>query len=90
MKDLNWWFFYLFFLIFLSQPPVIHYDNLSVIALSSNPMFHLKIKHLDTNYHFVREIVQKGDLEVVYIPTEEQTVDVLTKGLHSLAFIRHF
>ena len=71
------------------QPPIIHCDNMSVIALSSNLVFHSRIKHLDTNYHFVRERVQKEDLEVLYIPTEEQTADVLTKGLHSPLFLKH-
>ncbi|KAM3001281.1 hypothetical protein FF2_037593 [Malus domestica] len=73
----------------LLQPPVINCDNMSAIALSSNPVFHSRIKHLDTDYHFVREMVQKGDLAVAYVPTDEQTADVLTKGLHSPAFIRH-
>ncbi|KAM1712705.1 hypothetical protein ACFX12_023549 [Malus domestica] len=62
---------------------------MSAIALSSNPVFHSRIKHLDTDYHFVRERVQRRDLEVLYIPTEEQTADILTKGLHSPSFLKH-
>ena len=76
--------------VFLDAPPTIHCDNMSAIALSANPVFHSRIKHLDTDYHFVRERVQQGDLEVLYIPTEEQTADVLTKGLHSPSFVKHF
>lgn len=63
---------------------------MSLISLSANPVFHFRIKHLDTDYHFVREHVQQGDLEVLYIPTEDQTADILTKGLHSPSFIKHF
>ncbi|XP_070660445.1 uncharacterized mitochondrial protein AtMg00810-like [Malus domestica] len=74
----------------LDAPPTIYCDNMSAIALSANPVFHSRIKHLDTDYHFVRERVQQGDLEVLYIPTEEQTADVLTKGLHSPSFVKHF
>lgn len=66
----------------LSAPSVIHCDNMSAIALSANPMFHSRIKHLDTYYHFVREMAQKKDLEVVYIPTEDQTANVLTNCYH--------
>lgn len=44
---------------FLPQQPVLHCDNLSALALSSNPVYHSRIKHLDVNYHFVRERVQK-------------------------------
>ncbi|KAM2555287.1 hypothetical protein TB2_019320 [Malus domestica] len=62
---------------------------MSTIALSANPVFHSRIKHLDTNYHFIRERVQKNDLEVVYLPTEDQIADVFTKGLHSPAFNCH-
>ncbi|KAI5319018.1 hypothetical protein L3X38_038726 [Prunus dulcis] len=58
--------------IFLPQPPTIHCDNLSTLALSSNPVYHSRIKHLDIDFHFVRERVQKKDLFVQYIPTEEQ------------------
>ncbi|CAN6715703.1 unnamed protein product [Malus baccata var. baccata] len=80
LKDLN---------VFLPHPPVIHCDNMFAISLSANPVFHSRIKHLDTNYHFVRERVQQGDLEVVYIPTDDQAADILTKGLHSPAFVKH-
>lgn len=41
--------------VFLSTPPTIHCDNMSAIALSANPMFHSRIKHVDIDYHFVRE-----------------------------------
>ncbi|KAB2605030.1 hypothetical protein D8674_004747 [Pyrus ussuriensis x Pyrus communis] len=75
--------------VFLPSAPLLHCDNLSTLALCSNPVFHTRIKHLDTDFHFVRERVQKGDLEVQYIPTEAQVADVLTKGLHSPVFIHH-
>lgn len=66
---------------FLSNPPSLHCDNLSALALSSNPMFHFKIKYLDTDYHFVRERVQKKDITVHYIHIDSQVADVLTKGV---------
>ncbi|KAM1859213.1 hypothetical protein ACFX13_011547 [Malus domestica] len=73
----------------LTLPLTLHCDNLSALALCSNPVFHSKIKHLDTDYHFVREKVQKGDLDVQYISTNEQVADVFTKGLHSPVFLHH-
>ncbi|CAL2254173.1 unnamed protein product [Prunus armeniaca] len=73
----------------LPQQPVLHCDNLSAIALSSNPVYHSRIKHLDIDFHFVRERVQRRDLIVQYIPTEEQVADVFTKGLHSPIFLKH-
>ncbi|XP_048424280.1 uncharacterized mitochondrial protein AtMg00810-like [Pyrus x bretschneideri] len=73
----------------ISVPPSIYCDNISALALSSNPVFHSKIKHLDMDYHFVREKVQRGDLMVHYIPTDDQVADVFTKGLHSPIFHKH-
>ncbi|CAL2277183.1 unnamed protein product [Prunus armeniaca] len=73
----------------LPEPPTISCDNLSALALSSNPIYHSRIKHLDIDFHFVRERVQRNDLTVQYIPTEEQLADVFTKGLHSPVFLSH-
>ncbi|KAI5344250.1 hypothetical protein L3X38_012127 [Prunus dulcis] len=74
---------------FLPDAPIMYCDNLSALALSSNPIYHSRIKHLDIDFHFVREKVQRNDLIVQYIPTEEQIADVFTKGLHSPIFLQH-
>lgn len=73
----------------LPFPPVIYCYNKYAITLSANPVFQSRIKHLDTYYHFVRERVQKGNLQVQYLPTEDQIADILTKGLHSHSFLKH-
>ncbi|KAI5312002.1 hypothetical protein L3X38_041175 [Prunus dulcis] len=75
--------------LFLPNAPTMYCDNLSALALSSNPVYHSRIKHLDIDFHFVREKVQRKDLIVQYIPTEEQIADVFTKGLHSPIFLQH-
>ncbi|KAM2102749.1 hypothetical protein ACFX1T_000977 [Malus domestica] len=74
---------------YLFSPPVIYCDNQSAIALSLNPVQHSRIKHLETDFHFVRERVHKGDLSVEYVCTKAQIADVLTKGLHGPDFLRH-
>ena len=51
--------------------PTIFCDNMSAIALSANPVYHSRIKHLDMDYHFVRERVHNGDLLVDYLPTDD-------------------
>ncbi|KAI5344377.1 hypothetical protein L3X38_012254 [Prunus dulcis] len=48
----------------LHIPPLIHCDNIYAISLSSNPIFHSIMKHLEIDYHFVREQVIRGDLLV--------------------------
>ncbi|CAL2264036.1 unnamed protein product [Prunus armeniaca] len=50
--------------LYLPDPPVAYCDNLSTLTLSSNPVYHSRIKHLDIDFHFVRERVQKKDLLV--------------------------
>ncbi|CAL9017564.1 unnamed protein product, partial [Prunus brigantina] len=75
--------------VYLSEPPILYCDNLSALALSSNPIYHSRIKHLDIDFHFIRERVQRMDFLVQYIPTNEQVADVLTKGLHSPVFSKH-
>jgi hypothetical protein len=56
-------------------------DNQSTIALSKNPVFHKRSKHIDLCYHYIRECVDKGRIIIDYIATEEQLVDILTKAL---------
>lgn len=73
--------------VFLPSPPLLHCDNVSILALCSNPVFHTWIRHFDTDFHFVREQVQKGDLFVEYISTNDRVADVLTKGLHCPLFL---
>ena len=58
-------------------------DNQGAIALSQNPGFHARSKHIDIRYHFIRDHVDKetGTINLLYRPTEDMTADVLTKGL---------
>ena len=63
------------------DPTVIHYDNTSCIRLSEDPIFHGKMKHINNKYHYIQKLVQDGVLRLEYIPTDDQTVDILTKSL---------
>eukprot|EP00253_Pinus_taeda_P013445 PITA_13445 len=56
-------------------------DNQSCIKLSENLVFHDRSKHIDIRYHFVRECVQRGAVQLSYTPTGEQVADILTKAL---------
>ncbi|KAH0639733.1 hypothetical protein KY285_036319 [Solanum tuberosum] len=68
------------------HPPVIFYDNISAIYLTANHVFHQRSKHIEIDYHFVREKVACGKLCVKYIPSTDQTADVFTKALSSSRF----
>lgn len=64
---------------FLIGHLALYCDNLSALALSTNSLFHSRIKHLGTDYHFIRERVQKKDISVHYVSTDNQVADILTK-----------
>ena len=60
---------------------VIHCDNISSIMLANNPVYHARTKHIEVHYHFVREKVLAGEIDLVYVSTEEQVADIFTKAL---------
>jgi hypothetical protein len=65
----------------VSDPTVIYSDNLSSIQLAKNPVFHARTKHIEVHYHFVRERVLSGEVELQYVPTHRQPADIFTKPL---------
>uniref|UniRef100_A0A2N9I261 Reverse transcriptase Ty1/copia-type domain-containing protein n=1 Tax=Fagus sylvatica TaxID=28930 RepID=A0A2N9I261_FAGSY len=73
--------------VILPSPLVIWCDNTSAIALASNPVFHARTKHVEVDYHFVRERVVRGDLRVLFISTNDQLADLLTKALPAPCFL---
>jgi hypothetical protein len=56
-------------------------DNQSAIALSKNPVFHDRSKHIDVRYHFIRECVDDNRVKIDSVGTAEQLADILTKAL---------
>ncbi|GJW96256.1 hypothetical protein Tco_0178064 [Tanacetum coccineum] len=63
-------------------------DNTSAIAISNNPVLHSRTKHIDNRYHFIRDHILKGDIELHLIPTQYQLVDIFTKPLDEPTFKR--
>ena len=57
----------------------INCDSMSAIYLAKNQVFHAKMKHIDVRFHFVRKILDTGDIELKKIHTKEIFVDMLTK-----------
>jgi hypothetical protein len=62
-------------------PTVICSDNQGSIALSKNPEHHRRTKHIDVQYHFVREQVAGKTVVFKFVPSIEMAADVLTKAL---------
>jgi hypothetical protein len=62
-------------------PTIIYEDNQGCIELAKNPKHHERTKHMDIKYHFVREKVENKEVKLVYIETNKQLADCLTKPL---------
>jgi len=62
-------------------PIIINEDNQSCIALSRNPVFHSRTKHLDVQAHFIRDQTTKGTVALEHCPTKLMIADFLTKPI---------
>jgi hypothetical protein len=62
------------------------YDKTSAISVAKNPVFHKKMRHVERRHHFLRDHVEKRDIEIRYIDTERQLTDIFTKPPDSSHF----
>ncbi|GJT09182.1 retrovirus-related pol polyprotein from transposon TNT 1-94 [Tanacetum coccineum] len=65
---------------------LLYCDSKSAISISCNPVQHSKIKHIDIRYHFIKEHVEKGTVEIYFVGTEYQLTDLFTKALPKECF----
>ena len=71
----------------ISDPMLVHCDNMSAINLSKNPVQHSRTKHVDIRHHFVRELVEMKIVILEHVPTERQLADLFTKPLDYITFL---
>ena len=69
-----------------AQKAVIRIGNKSAITLSKNPVFHGRSKHIHTRFHFIRECVEDGLVDVEFVAGRVQKADILTKALGRIKF----
>jgi len=69
-----------------SKATRIFVDNKSAIALAKNPVHHERSKYIDTRFHFIREHIKEGDVELLHVKTHEQIADIFTKPLKTDVF----
>ena len=56
-------------------------DNMSAISMAKNPIFHQRTRHINRKYHFIREALQEGVINMKFCRSEEQLADIFTKAL---------
>ncbi|CAJ2657083.1 unnamed protein product [Trifolium pratense] len=65
----------------VKKPITLQIDNQSAINLAKNPVLHGRSKHIEARFHFLREQVNQGSLEVIHCATGSQVADIMTKSL---------
>jgi len=64
-----------------NQPPLLYSDSITALLLTDESAPYQRSKHIDTRYHYIRDILQKGEIQVDYVPSEENPADIFTKAL---------
>ncbi len=55
---------------------VIYCDNISSILLVNNPVYHVRTKHIEVHYQFIREKVLAKEIDLIHVNTKDQVVDI--------------
>ena len=63
-------------------------DNESTVKIATNPVQHSRTKYIDIYHHFLRDHVNKGDIKIDGIDTDDQLVDIFTKPLDESWFCK--
>nr|GFB64459.1 retrovirus-related Pol polyprotein from transposon TNT 1-94 [Tanacetum cinerariifolium] len=71
---------------FFYDKVLIYCDSKSTIAISCNPVQHTRTKHIDVRYHFIKDHVEKGTIELYFVGTEYQLADLFTKSMPEARF----
>jgi len=56
-------------------------DNQAAIFIATNAVQEKRTKHIDIRYHYIREVVEQGEVALFFIPTDKNPADMLTKNL---------
>ena len=67
--------------------PKLWCDNISAISLAKNPIFHARTKHVELDYHYIREKVLAHDLSLHFVCSQDQVADICTKALSKSRFL---
>ena len=64
-------------------------NNQSAVQLTHSDNYHAGMKHIDIRYHFICDVIEHGEIELVYCLTDNMTVDILTKAWEHFKVFKH-
>ncbi|XP_020263318.1 uncharacterized protein LOC109839299 [Asparagus officinalis] len=70
----------------LQSPLILWCDNLGAIYVTDNPIFHTHTKHIEVDFHFIRDQVAKGWLNLHFVSMYDQLADIMTRPLTTKCF----
>ncbi|XP_060202698.1 uncharacterized mitochondrial protein AtMg00810-like [Lycium barbarum] len=73
--------------VYIRPVPILYCDNLSALYMTVNPVLHVRTKHVEMDYHFVREKVARGQLLTRFVTSKDQLAHIHTKALTKQMFI---
>ncbi|KAJ9567318.1 hypothetical protein OSB04_003284 [Centaurea solstitialis] len=65
----------------------IYCDSSSAIQIAANPVQHSRTKHIDIRYHFIKDHVEKGNVELFFVESERQIADLFTKAFDEVPLL---
>ena len=72
----------------IHEKPNIQIDNQACLTLIKNPTFYRRTKHIELKFFFIRDHYDKGEIDVSFVPSEDQRADWLTKPLNKTVFLK--
>ena len=73
----------------IERPVKVHCDNVGSIFMGNNAKQSVRTKYIDVRYHFIREYVVDGMVEIVLVPSEENDSDIFTESVSKETYVRH-
>jgi hypothetical protein len=71
------------------MPIVVRVDNVGAIFMAENVSTSVRTRHVDTRYHFVREMIVDGFIHIIFVRTIENDADLFTKNVNRETYDRH-